>query len=550
MPSLFSRIRARAAAGDSPEAGSALILVIGLGMTLTLVITGLSGYALQGYVTSKNQTDWSSAVAAAQAGFDDYLSRLNDDDNYWTRGNVDATNPAFTSWTLVPGTQNNARYRYSVDITATGSNGGLIKLTSSGKVANEVRTVSATLRRGKFFDFVYFSDFETGDPANQLFYTSSYWNTRDENAICGRYNWASGFNSRDSNCPRIFWRDDEIIGKFHTNDTFFVSGTPRFNGTVTSGCPVVQTTDPCNGRDVFVKQNTSDRPSFASRPNGGVILPMPASNSAIRREADPTQGGTGCLYTGPTRIVLKSDGRMAVNSPSTTTVPSCGVGANATLPANGVIYVQNVPSSRPNPATCSSGRPWVSTPSGVTLDSTSAGSTYPASSDRTAWDCRAGDVFIEGNLRGQLTIASENSIVPTGNIRYVNGTAGSDILGLIAQNNISIYHPINSSGNEILSSSRMNTVEIWAAMLTVVRSFNVQNYNSGTPKGDLIVRGSIAQKWRGAVSTFSGTTLNTGYNKDYAYDSRLTYLSPPKFLDPVAASWVIGETSEDRPIAP
>jgi hypothetical protein len=96
----------------------------------------------------------------------------------------------------------------------------------------------------------------------------------------------------------------------------------------------------------------------------------------------------------------------------------------------------------------------------------------------------------------------------------------------------------------------MNTVEIWAAMLTVARSFNVQNYNSGTPKGDLIVRGSIAQKWRGAVSTFSGTTLNTGYNKDYAYDSRLTYLSPPKFLDPVAASWVIGETSEDRPIAP
>jgi hypothetical protein len=548
MNKFFRRLR-RATSGPDRDQGSALILVIGIGMTMTLVVTGLSGYALRGYVASKSQTDWGSAVAAAQAGIDDYISRLNDDDTYWTRGNVDVANPAFTGWTLVPGTQNSAVYRYTVDVAATNTT-GLIKLTSSGKVGSEVRTISSTLRRGKFFDFVYFSDFETGDPANQLFYSDSYWSSRDENAICGRYNWASGYNSRNSNCPRIYWRDDEVSGKFHTNDTFFVSGSPEFQGAVTSGCPVVQTSDPCKNRDVYIKQNTSDSPVFSSRPTGGIILPMPASNSAIRRDADPSQGGTGCLYTGPTRIVLKSDGKMAVNSPSTTTVPSCGIGANATQPPNGVIYVQSVPSAVKTPTTCSTGRPWVTTPSGVTLDSKSAGTSYPSSSDRTAWDCRAGDVFIEGTLKGQLTIASENNIVPTGNIKYLNGSSGNDVLGLIAQNNITVYHPINSSGNEILSSSRMQDIEIWAATLSVAHSFNVQNYNSGNPKGSLKVRGSIAQKWRGAVGTFSGSTATSGYAKDWAYDARLAYLSPPRFLDPVAASWIVGETAESKPIAP
>lgn len=548
MNKFFARLRQSATAPDRDQ-GSALILVLGLGTVMTLVVTGLSGYALKGYVASKDQTDWGSSVAAAQAGIDDYISRLNDEDTYWTRGSTDSTNPALAGWTPVPGTTNGATYRYTVDASGTNTT-GLIKLTSSGKVGGEVRTISSTLRRGKFFDFVYFSDFETGDPDNPLFYSDSYWNTRDENAICGRYNWASGFNTRNSNCPRIYWRNDDIAGKFHSNDTFFVSGSPRFNGTVTSGCPVVQTSDPCKGRDVYVKQNTGDSPIFSSRPTGGIILPLPASNAAIRRDADPAQGGTGCLYTGPTRIVLKSDGRMAVHSPATTAVPSCGVGANATLPPNGVIYVQNVPSTVANPATCSSGRPFVTTPAGVTLDSKSAGTSYPSSSDRTAWDCRAGDVFIEGTLKGQLTIASENDIVPTGNIKYNSGSSGNDVLGLIAQNNVSIYHPINSSGNEILSSTRMKDIEIWAATLSVAHSFNVQNYNSGTPKGTLKVRGSIAQKWRGAVGTFSGSTATSGYAKDWGYDARLAYLSPPRFLDPVAASWVVGETSEDKPIAP
>lgn len=532
----------------SGDTGSSLIMVVGLGITVTLMLVGLTGYALNGYVRSKTVTDWTTAVAAAQAGVDDYIARLNEDELYWTRGETDATNPAFTGWVTVPGARNGAVYRYNLD-TSTTSTTGQVKIIASGRVGDEVRTVKASLKRGRFLDFVYHSDFETGDPANPLYYSTSYWRTRTYDqkvATCGVYNWAAGWNTRNANCPKIYWRNDVVVGKFHTNDTFFASDRPTFTGSVSSGCPVVETTDPCNRRNVWVPDPGSPtNPVFASTPTGGIQLGMPASNAAIRREADPLLGGRGCLYTGPTRIVFKAGGGMAVDSPNTAAGSTpCGVGRNAVLPPNGVIFVENVPSAR-TPVDCT--RPWVNTDSAVPLDATSGGRAYPRTDDRTAYDCRAGDVFVEGTLLGQVTIAAANNIIMTGNLRYAGGGTGTDVLGLIAENNVSVYHPVNTSGAEVLGSAQMRDPEIWAAMLSVLHSINVQNYETGAVKGTMQIRGSIAQKWRGAVGTFSGTTTRSGYAKDWQYDNRLIWLSPPKFLDPVSASWLPIAQSERTP---
>ena len=79
---------------------------------------------------------------------------------------------------------------------------------------------------------------------------------------------------------------------------------------------------------------------------------MPPSNVAIKADADKSLGGDGCLFTGPTSITLNSAGTMTVVSPYTksgaTTTNNCAGGtlaapATQALPANGVIYVQNVP---------------------------------------------------------------------------------------------------------------------------------------------------------------------------------------------------------------
>ena len=64
---------------------------------------------------------------------------------------------------------------------------------------------------------------------------------------------------------------------------------------------------------------------------------------------------------------------------------------------------------------------------------------------------------------------------------------------------------------------------------------------SGTPLGTLHVNGVITQEFRGPVGTFCSTcnppSTVSGYAKDYNYDTRLKYLSPPYFLSPTQSAW-------------
>ena len=53
------------------------------------------------------------------------------------------------------------------------------------------------------------------------------------------------------------------------------------------------------------------------------------------------------------------------------------------------------------------------------------------------------------------------------------------------------------------------------------------------------------------VGTFSGNppVIQTGYNKQYTYDTRLKYLSPPYFLSPTLSAWQRISYSEIIPTA-
>ena len=69
------------------------------------------------------------------------------------------------------------------------------------------------------------------------------------------------------------------------------------------------------------------------------------------------------------------------------------------------------------------------------------------------------------------------------------------------------------------------------------------------PLGNLTVNGVITQEFRGAVGTFSGNppVIQTGYNKNYTYDTRLKYLSPPYFLSPTQSAWIRLTYAELKP---
>jgi hypothetical protein len=93
----------------------------------------------------------------------------------------------------------------------------------------------------------------------------------------------------------------------------------------------------------------------------------------------------------------------------------------------------------------------------------------------------------------------------------------------------------------------VRNIQIDAAILSLRHSFIVDNYQCGSSLGSLTVRGAIVQKYRGPVGTGNGVTVVTGFAKNYWYDDRFRYRSPPYFLTPVAASWDVVRSHEQTP---
>jgi hypothetical protein len=496
--------------------GVAMITVMMIVVVLSLLMVAALGYAVQSEPSARRDQDWNAALAAAQAGVDDYLYRLQQDDGYYLYSATSPPTPAnaaFTGWQTIPGPANDGQFHYSVDLARYASQ-GILQLTSTGRVRGVQRTVRANLRRRNYLDYLYLTDYESLDPQSGF-----YSDPATATAECDRYWWQGRPDgSPGFACVRIFFTSgDTINGPLHSNDTISINGSPTFNDKVTTGFSGA--TCPPDASYNYHWQGRSscggDTPQFQpGDPEAVSLLTLPASNTAIKAETNRAAGKTGCLYTGPTRIELLSSGRMNVTSPFTTspTYASC-VGANVVLPTNGVIYAQNVPSAQV--ATCPPGE----NPLG-----------YPVPGDVTTYQCRVGDVFLSGTLKGRLTIAAENNIVVVADTAYATSGAGSsDMLGLIANQFVQVYHPVDGSGDNVADSRNptpfFQDPRIDAAILALGHSFIVQNYNRGTTLGTISVTGGIAQKWRGPVGTFGGS--GTGYLKNYNYDSRLVYSSPP-----------------------
>jgi hypothetical protein len=234
------------------------------------------------------------------------------------------------------------------------------------------------------------------------------------------------------------------------------------------------------------------------------------------------------------------------------------------------------------------------------------GSPDPNSDDHPqTFDCGSGNVYIEGTVKGRVTVAASNNVVVTGNL-LVDGVtppaaaAGSSMIGLVAGNSVVVYHPVSrdsdtvtgvptrisgsgtcnttntlgatpsaSSGNGTAMTCQWVTTEtfrtsgsdyndlpftditasggnryIYGSIQTLQHSFWVQNYNRGSAMGTLSVRGSIAQRWRGIVGTSGGST---GFAKDYSYDTRLKFSGPPYFPQWTNSVWGAQTTGEIKP---
>jgi len=135
-------------------------------------------------------------------------------------------------------------------------------------------------------------------------------------------------------------------------------------------------------------------------------------------------------------------------------------------------------------------------------------------------------VWIKGELQGGLTVHSENDIEILGDLTYVDdptvNPGSEDILGLVSEKQVYVdddAHQDNGSQD----------LEIHASIMALDRSFTVEDYSSGSPRGELKILGGLIQERRGPVGTFSGGSLRSGYSKNYEYDERLERMFPPSF---------------------
>ncbi|QGQ19372.1 hypothetical protein GC089_09185 [Cellulomonas sp. JZ18] len=572
---------------DERERGAALILVLGITVLVSGLVVAAIAYATGAARQSQRDQTWNAALAAAYAGVEEYESRLAADLTYFSYGNPAApfsatstvklppaasANPAFGlgptgTWATVPGSNGQAQFRYEVDSSSFYSD-GILRLRSTGRVGQTTRTIVADLKQLGFIDFLYFTDFEVSDPQAR---------NPGSTTNCAIY-----YPSSRPGCdPIYFGGKDAINGPLHTNDAIQTNGAAKFDGKVTTSYKAP------SGKN-YVRQSGTDLPVFKESDDPEQIgkIGMPATNSQLRKETRPDLPqevpNPGCLYTGPTKITFHPDGTMTVVSPWTKhTNPDgagkagvaeakCGtpgdaglarrsgsdyVGERIPVPANLVVYVQNVPSVSGDVNATSGNRPpypaWGG--SSCATNSNSIGFPYKGSKSSetevppfsSAYSCRAGDVFVQGTLKGKATVAAENYVYVTGDIAYTDRGEGGDMLGLVGNNAVWVWNPVNSSEQTLLGDNR----RIDAAILSVAHTFMVQNYDKdkGDNRGTLSVWGAIAQKFRGPVGTSSGGAMSTGYAKDYNYDWRFRQTAPPKFLSPVTTTYGVNVWVEVEP---
>jgi Tfp pilus assembly protein PilX len=556
----------------SDDSGYVLAVVIGLGLVMLLMVATTLTMTTSGEQKSNTDADWNAALAAAYAGVEDYMSRVENDSSYARFGNPSdpytasstgislptgsSANPAFNitaaqSWAVVPGSGGKASFRYEIDNSQYGST-GVIRLRSTGKVGNETRSVIADLKQNGFNDYVYYTNFEVQDPT-----------ISGESASCGNYYWI-----RPASCQDIQFAPGDILrGKVHSNDRILVCGSD-FKGSVTTASqtnPLYAINGGCN--DATWEAGKPVKTQSIDMPPTNQTMPLETRNDLPAQVPHP-----GCMYTGPTSIKLNSNGTITVISPWTrftnisataggsTNPAACGKpgtstgqlgstgGATFATPTDNLVFVQNVPntttdpnywasSAKPANFTCTTGTTNGRSKEGFKFGSFAYPTTYespPLTStvSAPAYGCRNGDAYTSGTLKGHLTIATQNYIYIVGDLLYSNNQ--EDLLGLVAQNAVWVWNPMTNisswgpSGTALLGQNRT----IYAALLSVAHTFQVQNYQIGGARGTLKVVGSIAQNFRGTVGRGSN-----GFLKDYGYDTRLTYSSPPKFLMPTSTTY-------------
>ena len=520
---------------DSSQQGMALVLVLLIMTCVIIVALGFAElYTARARLNGANIRHY-TAEYVAETGLDRFLWGLNQNNKFFQQ-NI-ATYSAY-----YPEEENGVGGYYYIteqNSASPGTNPSIATLTCTGWLANDPNnqyTIKATVKKRAFTDNIYFTNNET-DPAGDTI---------------------------------VFTTGDTINGNLSTNGTINIDGNPVFNGLVQYA-----------GNSPNLTGGSDPTYTVPGQPRKVSPLPMPASDAQMAQYAQNggiyLMGRTCIFIDGSQLTYVNYDENKNDSTYQTFVTKTVSIDNNASF--NGVIYVDNA-----------SG---VTGDSSTELKSAASGNGYD---DTEKFGLTLGNVFVSsydssGNAQGlgkgmasnhgaHLTIAAANDIYVTavdpttgaapsstltssitgssnngygiiyGRTTFNDTTAtinndavttnGDDMLGLIANNYVMILRygwPTQTSpyyANITQNYSPYN-VNLDAAVMSTSYSFMVEEYWANINDNNINLQGSLIQQYRGPV----GETNGNGYSKNYWYDSRMYYETPPYFLNPASTGWGI-----------
>ena len=156
-------------------------------------------------------------------------------------------------------------------------------------------------------------------------------------------------------------------------------------------------------------------------------------------------------------------------------------------------------------------------------------------------------IYVQGNITSlggtiqrdtELTISASSDVVIQNNLVYEDYTPASGTPGTggytppDATDTTNLLGIVSWSGNVRVGNSAPNNVNIHASILAKNGYFQVDNYDSGSPRGTATVLGGVISNYYGAFGTFNSSTgaAVSGYGRNFVYDTRMEdHEAPPYF---------------------
>ena len=450
------------------EHGSALILVV----LLTIILASLGTVLIdvvqadEGRSIAAVQND--AALQAAEAGIDNYVSKLVDDNQYYlhdvaagesTRkaganpsvaGSCSGATPAPATWTYgLTWTYPNGKdqwcslgngYEYNLQVTGTSSTSQIVDIIATGRktgTTKNYRILEEQIRPSSVADFQMLANADISYGSTATTYGKIY----------------AGIDS--SGVKHNIDHNGDAYGNLYAEGS--ITGGPNYKGS-----PVAVGYTSSNIRTVikqpiqFSNFTTSLTDiSRAASLSGKYLNDSSAAAWQLTFNGDGTFSYAKCTLTG--------------GNADDVAAPTCAAPTTAAVPSNGAIYAQQ--------------------------DVVIAGGNSTCGSPAITGNC----------VNGRVTVASAQDIIIGNNIDY--NQTGDDVLGLIA-------------GNEMIVAKWCPNNLNWRAA-TIAQTGQWRSSSSSQSKGTMVFTGSTATNQGGYMSMF-GTRV-------YNYDTELSYLQPPWF---------------------